>query len=104
MLLFTLRQHQSISVHCSLVSHSMTKSQCTPSHTLDLVSSEGLYISSVMNTSLALSDYPCVFFDLLITPEVQISTVSVQRRHIDKSTSAQFMEAIAMLVQECRDS
>ena len=38
----------------------------------------------------------CVFFDLQIIPNVQITSVSVKRRYINENTSAKFMEAIAM--------
>ena len=45
---------------------------------------------------LALSDNFCVFFDLQIFPNVQLTSVSVKRRYINENTSAKFMEAIAM--------
>ena len=60
----------------------------------ELVISKGLDISSVMVKDH--SDHSCVFFDLLITLWVQISAVSVKRNYINESSSAQFMEAIAM--------
>ena len=53
-------------------------------------------ITSVLVKDFGHSDHSCVFFDSLGTPKVQISSVSVQRRYIKESTTAQFMEAIAM--------
>ena len=68
----------------------------TRGHTLDLVISKGVNISSVDVKDLALSDHFCVFFDLQIIPNVQLTSVSVKRRYINENTSAKFMEAIAM--------
>ena len=68
----------------------------TRGHTLDLVISKGVNISSVDVKDLALSDHFCVFFDLQIFPNVQLTSVSVKRRYINDNTSAKFMEAIAM--------
>lgn len=48
-----------------------------------------------MVKDLSLSDRSRVFFDLLITPEALISTVSVEKRYIDEITIA--IEVIAML-------
>ena len=68
----------------------------TRGHTLDLVISKGVNISSVDVKDLALSDHFCVFFDLQIIPNVQFTSVSVKRRYINENTSAKFTEAIAM--------
>ena len=68
----------------------------TRGHTLDLVIAKGVNISSVDVKDLALSDHFCVFFDLQIIPNVQLTSVSVKRRYINENTSAKFMEAIAM--------
>ena len=68
----------------------------TRGHTLDLVISKGVNISSVVVKDLALSDNFCVFFDLQIIPNVQLTSVFVKRRYINENTSAKFMEAIAM--------
>ena len=68
----------------------------TRGHTLDLVISKGVNISSVGVKDFALSDHFCVFFDLQIIPNVQLTSVSVKRRYINENTSAKFMEAIAM--------
>ena len=65
-------------------------------HTLDLVISKGVDISSIVVIDLALSDHFCILFDLLITQNVQTTSFSVKKRHINKKTSAQFREAIAM--------
>ncbi|KAK0156079.1 hypothetical protein N1851_001392 [Merluccius polli] len=59
-------------------------------------SGSGVNISSVDVKDLALSDHFCVFFDLQIIPNVQLTSVSVKRRYINENTSAKFMEAIAM--------
>lgn len=71
-----------------------------PTHTqgnsLDLVISKDVDISSVDVKDLALSDHFCVFFDLHITPNVQLTTVSVKKKYINKNASAQFTEIIAM--------
>ena len=67
-----------------------------PTHTLDLVIAKGVNISSVDVKDLALSDHFCVFFDLQIIPNVQLTSVSVKRRYINENTSAKFMEAIGM--------
>ena len=68
----------------------------TRGHTLDLVISKGVNISSVDVKDLALSDHFCVFFDLQIIPNVQLTSVSVKRRYINENTSAKFIDAIAM--------
>ena len=65
-------------------------------HTLDLVISKGVDISSVVVIDLALSDHFCILFDLLITQNVQTTSFSVKKRYINEKTSAQFREAIAM--------
>ncbi|KAK0134690.1 hypothetical protein N1851_029706 [Merluccius polli] len=59
-------------------------------HTLDLVISKGVNISSVDVKDLALSDHFCII------PNVQLTSVSVKRRYINENTSATFLEAIAM--------
>ncbi len=65
-------------------------------HTLDLVISRGVDISSVDIKDLALSDHFCVFFDLQIIPNTQLTSVSIRKRYINENTSVKFMEAIAM--------
>lgn len=54
-------------------------------------------IPSVDVKNLTLSDHSCVFFDLQIIPNAQLTSVSVKKGYINKNTSAQFMETIAML-------
>lgn len=68
----------------------------TRGHTLDLVISKGVDISSVDIKDLALSDHYCVFSDLQITPNSQLTPVSVRKRYINENTSAKFMEVIAL--------
>ena len=53
-----------------------------------LIISKALDISSVMVKNLDLSDNFCVFFDLLITLDVQLSSVAIKKRCINESTSA----------------
>ena len=49
-------------------------------HTLDLVISKGVDISSVVVIYLALFDLFCILFDLLITQNVQTTSFSVKNR------------------------
>ena len=68
----------------------------TRGHTLDLVISKGVDISSVDIKDLALSDHFCVFFNFQIVPNIQLTSVSARKRYINENTSVKFVETIAM--------
>ena len=61
-----------------------------------MVICRGVDITSVDIKDLALSDHFCVFFDLQITPNMQLPSVSFRKRFINENTSVKFMEAIVM--------
>ncbi len=65
-------------------------------HTLDLLISRGLNISSIVIKDVALSDYFCIFFDILISVTTESRSVSVRKRCINENTSVLFMEAISL--------
>ncbi len=48
-------------------------------HTLDLLISRGLNISSIVIKDVALSDHFCIFFDILISVTTESRSVSVRR-------------------------
>jgi len=64
-------------------------------HTLDLLISKGLNISSIVK-DVALSDQICIFFDILISPAIEARSVSVKRRRLNENTSVTFMKAISL--------
>ncbi len=63
-------------------------------HTLDLLISRGLNISSIVIKDVALSDHFCIFFDILISVTTESRSVSVRKRCINENTSVLFMKAI----------
>ncbi len=73
-------------------------------HTLDLLISRGLNISSIVIKDVALSDHFCIFFDILISVTTESRYVSVRKRCINENTSALFMEAISLTLSISADS
>ncbi|XP_073804016.1 uncharacterized protein isoform X1 [Danio rerio] len=73
-------------------------------HTLDLLITKGLHISSTVVKDVALSDHFCIFFDILITPAIKDRSVSVRKRCINENTSEQFMKAISLAPSISADS
>ncbi len=73
-------------------------------HTLDLLISRGLNISSIVIKDVALSDHFCIFFDILISVSTESRSVSVRKRCINENTSALFMEAISLTPSIYADS
>ncbi len=65
-------------------------------HTLDLLISRGLNISSIVIKDVALSDHFCIFFDILISVTTESRSVSLRKRCINENTSALFMKAISL--------
>uniref|UniRef100_A0A3B3HFB5 Reverse transcriptase domain-containing protein n=1 Tax=Oryzias latipes TaxID=8090 RepID=A0A3B3HFB5_ORYLA len=63
-------------------------------HTLDLLITRGVTIYNVSVVDVALSDHFCVFFDLSVAPKPPPGPAVVQRRQINESTRAQFVEMI----------
>ncbi|KAK9973180.1 hypothetical protein ABG768_023923 [Culter alburnus] len=73
-------------------------------HTLDLIISKGLNISSIVIKDVALSDHFCIFFDILISPTVEDRSISVKKRCLNENTSALFMKAISLTPSISADS
>ncbi len=73
-------------------------------HTLDLLISRGLNISSIVIKDVALSDHFCIFFDILISVTTESRSVSVRRRCINENTSVLFMETISLTPSISADS
>ncbi len=73
-------------------------------HTLDLLISRGLNISSVVIKDVALSDHFCIFFDILISVTTESRSVSVRKRCINENTSVLFMKAISLTPSISADS
>ncbi len=65
-------------------------------HTLDLLISRGLNISSIVIKDVALSDHFCIFFDILISVTTESRFVSVRKRCINENTSELFMKTISL--------
>ncbi len=63
-------------------------------HTLDLLISRGLNISSIVIKDVALSDHFCIFFDILISVTTESKSVSVRKRCINEKTSVLVMELL----------
>uniref|UniRef100_A0A673LDN3 E3 ubiquitin/ISG15 ligase TRIM25-like n=1 Tax=Sinocyclocheilus rhinocerous TaxID=307959 RepID=A0A673LDN3_9TELE len=63
-------------------------------HTLDLIISRGLNISSIVIKDVALSDHFCIFLNILISVTTESRSVSVRKRCINENTSVLFMEAL----------
>ncbi len=55
-------------------------------HTLDLLISRGLNISSIVIKDVALSDHFCIFFDILISVTTESRSVSVRKRCINSDS------------------
>ncbi len=55
-------------------------------HTLDLLISRGLNISSIVIKDVALSDHFCIFFDILTSVTTESRSVSVRKRCINENT------------------
>ncbi len=74
-------------------------------HTLDLLISRGLNISSIVIKDVALSDHLCIFFDILFSVTTESRSVSViRKRCISENTSALFMKAISLTPSISADS
>ncbi len=73
-------------------------------HTLHLLISRGLNVSSIVIKDVALSDHFCIFFDILISVTTESRSVSVRKRCINKNTSALFMKAISLTPSISADS
>ncbi len=73
-------------------------------HTLDLLISRGLNISSIAIKDVALSDHFCIFFDILISVTTESRSVSVRKRCINENTSVLFMKAISLTPSISADS
>ncbi len=54
-------------------------------HTLDLLISRGLNISSIVIKDVARSDHFCIFFDILISVTTESRSVSVRKRCIHEN-------------------
>jgi len=67
-----------------------------PGHTLDLLISTGLNVSSIVIKDVALSDHFCIFFDILTSPAIEARSVSVKKRCSNENTSVLFMKAISL--------
>ncbi len=73
-------------------------------HTLDLLISRGLNISSIVINDVALSDHFCIFFDILISVTTESRSVTVRKRCINGNTSVLIMEAISSTPSISADS
>ncbi len=73
-------------------------------HTLDLLISRGLNISSIVIKDVALSDHFCIFFDIFISVTTESRSVSVRKRCINENTSVLFMKAISLTPSISADS
>ncbi len=73
-------------------------------HTLDLLISRGLNISSTVIKDVALSDHFCIFFDILTSVTTESRSVSVRKRCINENTSVLFMKAISLTPSISADS
>ncbi len=73
-------------------------------HTLDLLISRGLNISSIVIKDVALSDHFCIFFDILISLTTESRSVSVRKRCFNEKTSALFMKTISLTPSISADS
>ncbi len=73
-------------------------------HTLDLLISRGLNISSIVIKDVALSDHFCIFFDILISVTTESRSVSVRKRCINENTSVLFMKAMSLTPSISADS
>ncbi len=73
-------------------------------HTLDLLISRGLNISSIVIKDIALYDHFCILFDILISVTTESRSVSVRKRCINENTSALFMKAISLTPSISADS
>ncbi len=73
-------------------------------HTLDLLISRGLNISSIVIMNVALSVHLCIVFDILISVTTESRSVSVRKRCINENTSSLFMKAIPLTPSISADS
>ncbi len=73
-------------------------------HTIDLLISRGLNISSIVIKDVALCDHFCIFFDVLISVTTESRSVSVRKRCINENTSVLFMKAISLTPSISADS
>ncbi len=73
-------------------------------HTLDLLISRGLSISSIVIKDVALSDHFCIFFDILISVTTESRSISVRKRCINENTSVLFMKTISLTPSISADS
>ncbi len=73
-------------------------------HTLDVLISRGLNISSIVIKDVALYDHFCISFDILISASTESRSVSVRKRCISENTSALIMKAISLTPSFSADS
>ncbi len=76
----------------------------THNHTLDVLISRGLNISSIFIKDVALYNHFCIFFDILISVSTESRSVSVRKRCINENTSALIMKAISLTPSISADS
>ncbi len=69
-----------------------------------LLTSRGLNSPSIVIEDVALSDYFCILFDILISVTTESRSVSVRKRCINENTSAIFMKAISLTPSISADS
>ena len=65
-------------------------------HTLDLVITKGLDISSVSVVDVALSDHFSVFFHISTAPQTPANGAIVKKRHFNEKTTEMFIKAISL--------
>jgi len=73
-------------------------------HSLDLLISKGLNISSIVIKDVALSEHFCIFFDILISPAIEAISVSVKNRCLNENTRVLFMNSISLKPSISSDS
>ncbi len=73
-------------------------------HTLHLLISRDLNISSIVVNDVALSNHFCIFFDILISVTTESRSVSVRKRCINENTSVLFMKSISLTPSISADS
>ncbi|KAL0985004.1 hypothetical protein UPYG_G00151730 [Umbra pygmaea] len=73
-------------------------------HTLDLLISRGLNISLIIVKDVALSDHFCIFFDILISPNIEARSLSVKKRCLNENTRVLFMKTLSLTPSISADS
>lgn len=88
-----------IELSCILDSVGLTQHVSEPTHkkghTLDLVITKGLTISSVVVTDDALSDHSCVFFEITINVCTKVQTIMITKRYITENNIKLFTETVS---------